>query len=154
MLLPTLVVAVVAVGPFSRRVRAGDEAECKVRIEQAIDVSPVWSGHYVDFALLTHDRRQLVAFYDPQRRMTVGSRRLDSTTWHFVRLPLPSDEFAHRQDRPPVTTLGWDSHNGVTLAVDGDDGIHLSGNMHLRAAVCISARSGRWTSTRCVGSRA
>ena len=45
MLLPTLVVAVVAVGPSSLRVRAGDKAERQVRIEQAIDVAPVWSGH-------------------------------------------------------------------------------------------------------------
>jgi hypothetical protein len=54
MLLPMLAVAAVAAGPSSRSVRAGDEAERTVRIEQAIDVAPVWSGHYVDFALLAH----------------------------------------------------------------------------------------------------
>ena len=101
-----------------------------VSIEQAVDVAPVWSGHQVGFALLTHGQRQLVAFYDAARRMTVGSRRLDSTEWHFVRLPLPSDVLAHRHERPPRTKLGWDSHNSVTLAVDGDGQIHLSGNMH------------------------
>jgi hypothetical protein len=48
---------------------------------------------------------------------------------------LSSDEHAHRQDHPPVTTLGWDSHNYVTLAVDADDQIHLSGNMHVAPLV-------------------
>jgi hypothetical protein len=105
-------------------------AENALSIEQVVEVAPVWSGHQVDFALLTRGQQQLTAFYDAAREMTVGLRRLDSTKWHFVRLPLKSDALAHGHERLPVTKLGWDSHNSVTLAVDGDGQIHLSGNMH------------------------
>ena len=82
---------------------------------QVLDVAPVWSGHPVGFTLLTHPPHQYVAFYDDQRRMTVANRVLDTTAWHFVRLP---------------ETIGWDSHNSVTLTIDDDGYIHLSGNMH------------------------
>lgn len=82
---------------------------------RSIDVSPVWAGHPVGFDLLTAAGRQYIAFYDDQRRMTVGVRRFPSTEFRFVRLPSP---------------LGWDSHNYVTLALDRSGYLHLSGNMH------------------------
>lgn len=82
---------------------------------QSLDISPVWSGHPVGFDLLTAEGRQYVAFYDDQRRMTIGARRLDSREWHLVRLP---------------SQLGWDSHNYVTLALDRAGYLHVSGNMH------------------------
>ncbi len=86
-----------------------------LKIERSIHVSPVWAGHPVGFDLLTHGDRQFAAFYDDQRRMTVASRTLDSDAWACVRLP---------------TSVGWDSHNSVTMAVDEEGQIHLSGNMH------------------------
>lgn len=84
------------------------------------DIAPVWSGHSVGFALLTHGKQQLVAFYDADRRMTIGARRLDESRWHLVRLP---------------SMLGWDSHNYVTMAVDSAGQIHVSGNMHCHPLV-------------------
>jgi hypothetical protein len=83
---------------------------------KSMDVSPVWPGHPVGFDLLTAGGRQYVAFYDDRRRMTVGSRRLDSAEWHLVRLP---------------SQLGWDSHNYVTMALDRAGYLHVSGNMHV-----------------------
>ena len=80
-----------------------------------IEVAPAWAGMPVGFALLTHADRQFVAFYDGKRRMTLAERRLDSAAWRFVLLP---------------QTLGWDSHNSVTLVVDELGFLHLSGNMH------------------------
>jgi len=91
------------------------EGGSSARSQDTIDIAPVWAGQPVGFALLTHGDRQFVAFYDAERQMTVGVRKLDSREWHFVRLP---------------SKLGWDSHNYVTLAVDRDNYIHLSGNMH------------------------
>jgi hypothetical protein len=85
-----------------------------------LDVAPVWSGHPVGFALLTSGKRQFVAFYDSQRRMTVGARTLDSDHWSLVVLP---------------STLGWDSHNYVTMAVDAEGYLHVSGNMHCNPLV-------------------
>jgi hypothetical protein len=85
------------------------------RIRRMVDVAPVWSGHPVRFALLTHGKRQFVAFFDAERQLTVAARALDSTQWEFQRLP---------------SQLGWDSHNYVALAADSDGHLHLSGNMH------------------------
>ena len=82
---------------------------------QAIAVEPVWSAHPVGFCLLTHPPYQFVAYYDAQRRMSVARRSLDATNWTITKLP---------------STLGWDSHNYVTLALDRDGFIHVSGNMH------------------------
>lgn len=82
---------------------------------QAIPVEPVWSGHPAGFSLLTHAPFQFVAYYDAQRRMSVAQRSLDSTNWTITKLP---------------STLGWDSHNYVTLALDRDNVLHVSGNMH------------------------
>lgn len=82
---------------------------------RSLEVAPVWAGHPVGFAIETTEAWQYVAFYDPERRMTVAQRRLDSSDWTFERLP---------------SKLGWDSHNYVTLAVDAAGFVHVSGNMH------------------------
>jgi len=87
---------------------------------QPLNVEPVWSGHPVGFSLLTHGGRQFVAYYDAQRRMKVAARVLDSNVWDIVELP---------------EQLGWDSHNYVTMAVDDEGFIHLSGNMHVKPLV-------------------
>ncbi len=82
---------------------------------ESIDVAPVWAGHPVHFAIETSDRWQYVAYYDPERRMTVAQRSLDSVDWSFQRLP---------------SIIGWDSHNYIAMAVDAAGFIHISGNMH------------------------
>jgi hypothetical protein len=87
---------------------------------RVIDISPVWSGHPAGFDLLTQGDRQFVAFYDDQRRMTIGSRALNSTQWKLVRLP---------------SQIGWDSHNYVTMAIDNAGYIHVSGNMHVHSLI-------------------
>jgi hypothetical protein len=79
------------------------------------DLEPVWSGHPVGFCLVTHAPFQFAAYYDAERRMTVAQRRLGDTKWTFERLP---------------SQLGWDSHNYVTMALDQDLHLHVSGNMH------------------------
>ncbi|HDP33934.1 MAG TPA: hypothetical protein ENN29_02365 [Candidatus Hydrogenedentes bacterium] len=90
------------------------------QIAEQVDVLPVWPGHPVGFHLHTHGDMQFVAFYDAERRMTVGRRHLDDTHWEFHRLP---------------ETLGWDSHNYVTMTIDDDGYIHLCGNMHVKPLV-------------------
>ena len=82
---------------------------------ESIDVEPVWSAHPVGFSLITHKGRQFAAYYDANRRMTVAFRPLPARKWTLHKLP---------------RTTGWDSHNYVTMAIDGDDHIHLSGDMH------------------------
>ncbi len=85
------------------------------QIEEVLDVGLAWSGHPVGFDLLTGQGRQFVAFYDAERRLTVASRKLGSKDWRRVHLP---------------EKIGWDSHNYVTMHLDKNGFLHLSGNMH------------------------
>ncbi len=97
---------------------AGGAAETNRTAQAAADVVPletVWAAHPVGFCLLTSPPHQFVAYYDAQRRMTVAQRRLDETVWHFAKLD---------------STLGWDSHNSVTMALDRAGRLHVAGNMH------------------------
>ena len=82
---------------------------------ESVDVAPVWAGHPVGFAIATSSEFQYVGFYDAERRMTIGQRRLDSAIWAFTTLP---------------TKVKWDSHNAIALEVDCRGYVHVSGNMH------------------------
>jgi len=84
-------------------------------IEESLDVAEVPSGFPVRFCLLTEGKHQYVAYYDKHRRMTVASRTLDSSEWRYYVLP---------------SEVGWDSHNYITMALDRDGHLHVSGNMH------------------------
>lgn len=85
------------------------------RISQRLAIDSVPSWFPVGFCLLTHGERQYVAYYDAEHRMVVAARSLDEGVWQKAVLP---------------SEVGWDSHNYVTLAVDDQGEIHLSGNMH------------------------
>ncbi|MGP8261009.1 MAG: BNR repeat-containing protein [Acidobacteriaceae bacterium] len=82
---------------------------------RTLDLEPVWSGHPVGFALLTHGDRQFVAFYDASRRMTIAQRTLGQRQWSYTTLP---------------STVGWDSHNYIAMELDRDGYLHVAGNMH------------------------
>ncbi|MGQ7787252.1 BNR repeat-containing protein [Nesterenkonia sp. K-15-9-6] len=75
-----------------------------------------WAGMYVGFALLTSGADQYVGYWDAQRRLVVAHRQLDGDS-PWVRQVL--DE-----------TLGWDSHNHISLGLDRGGHLHVSGNMH------------------------
>ena len=90
------------------------------RVMECLDVGPVWSGHAVGFCLLTFPQGQYVACYAPDRRMTVARRAPGSRVWEFKTLG---------------STVGWDSHNYVTMAVDEIGHLHVSGNMHVHPLV-------------------
>ena len=85
------------------------------RIEMSLDIARVPAWFPVGFCLLTEGNRQYAAYYDAEHRMTVASRTLDSKVWEYQVLP---------------SKIGWDSHNYVTMAIDDERYIHLSGNMH------------------------
>lgn len=91
-------------------------AAMEPRILEAVDLEPVWAGHSVGFCLLTHGDHQFAAYYDAERRMTVAGRRLGEERWVLAKLD---------------STLGWDSHNYVTMAVDRAGYLHVCGNMHV-----------------------
>ena len=79
-------------------------------------ISMVPSGFPVGFDLLTQGNRQYVAYYDSSHAMVVASRRLDSAG--FTRNVLPSK-------------VAWDTHNYITMELDGQGHLHVSGNMHV-----------------------
>ncbi len=85
-------------------------------IPDVLPVDKVWAGHQVGFALLTAPPHQYVAYYDANRQMTVAQRRLEQQKWTTRKLP---------------TSVVWDSHNYVTLALDRAGHLHVSGNMHV-----------------------
>jgi hypothetical protein len=96
-------------------------------IVQAIEIDSVWAGHPVGFCLYTHGNRQYIAYYNANRNMVVGQRNLDDD--HFKRHIMPST--SRESAGGTSTVLGWDSHNYLTIGIDKDGFIHLSGNMHV-----------------------
>lgn len=89
-------------------------------IAAANDVDLVWSGHPVGFYLLTAPPYQYVAYYDRERTLVVAAKRLGEERWQYKRLP---------------TSVGWDSHNGIVMAVDRTGCLHVSGNMHVNPLI-------------------
>ncbi len=81
--------------------------------EQVID--KVWAGHRVGFDFHTSEKFQYACYYNAERDMVIAQRKLDSQEWKRTILP---------------TKIGWDSHNYVTMAIDKNGFVHVSGNMH------------------------
>jgi hypothetical protein len=93
---------------------AGGTMNADPVVEELV-VADVFSGHPVPFALATFGNQQFVAYYDDQQRMTVASRTLGESQFTYQVLP---------------TSVGWDSHNYIAMAVDELGYVHVSGNMH------------------------
>jgi hypothetical protein len=104
-----------------------DETGKKESVILRIAVDKVWAGHPVGFCLLTEGNRQYIAYYNSDRNMVVGQRKLDEDKFSLHKMPVTSRETSGGTS----TVLGWDSHNFVTLGIDKEGYIHLSGNMHV-----------------------
>lgn len=118
------------------------------QLVESIDIAEVWAGHPVGFSLLTHAKTQYVAFYDKDRRMTVVWRNLHDKAFRLHRLVAPEVPGAKWN---PVQ-LAWDSHNSVTMAVDAQGHLHVSGNMHCHPLVYFrTARAGDPSSLQWIG---
>jgi hypothetical protein len=104
-----------------------DETGKTETIDEAIKIDKVWAGHPVGFCLLTHGKRQYIAYYNANRNMVVGQRNLSEREFTLHVMPATSRETSGGTS----TVLNWDSHNSVTLGVDKEGYIHLAGNMHV-----------------------
>ncbi len=93
---------------------------------EGVLIDRVWSGHPVGFDILTERGHQFIAYFDSERRLTVKGRKLGATDWTTVH---PEGIDVTRRNRMS-NVIGWDSHNYLTLALDRDGCVHLSGNMH------------------------
>lgn len=104
-----------------------DETGKTESIVQTIKIDSVWAGHPVGFCLYTHKNRQFIAYYNAARRTVVGQRNLSDDNFQLTVLPATTRENA----RGTSTVVGWDSHNFLTIGIDKDGFIHLSGNVHV-----------------------
>lgn len=86
-----------------------------VNILEAIEVDSVVADFPVGFKFIDQGEYQYVGYYNKYRELTVASRKTSESKWKYKVLP---------------SKVGWDSHNRITMAVDRDNCIHLSGNMH------------------------
>lgn len=104
-----------------------DESNKTESIVQTIKIDSVWAGHPVGFCLYTNGNRQYIAYYNAERRTVVGQRNLDEDAFQLFALPATDRETAGGTS----TVVGWDSHNFLTLGIDKEGFIHLSGNVHV-----------------------
>lgn len=100
---------------------------------EMIKIDSVWAGHPVRFSLYTHDESQYIAYYNANRNMVVGQRKLIDKNFslHKMSSPRRASGQKEKSKRFSATQVGWDSHNSITMAVDKEGFIHLSGNMHV-----------------------
>ena len=115
-----------ACSPTDQKPIVIDESANTETIEEVIEIDLVWAGHPTSFCLLSHGERQYIAFYNSDRNMIVGQRNLDEDDFSLHIMPPTYRETAGGTS----TVLGWDSHNSVTMGIDKEGFIHLSGNMH------------------------
>jgi hypothetical protein len=93
-----------------------DFGKNKKEVVHVYPIGPAWAGHPVRFCLYTAPPYQYVGYYDADRRMVIAARELSSDRWEIQRLP---------------TSVGWDSHNSIVIAVDQTGHVHVTGNMHV-----------------------
>ena len=67
-------------------------------------------------SLISHDKKQYIAFYDAEGYVTLGQRNLSETQWHIHRT----------QYKGKVR----DAHNGISIMVDGDGWLHVAFDHH------------------------
>lgn len=91
-----------------------DEKSSEASAMHSFAIDHAWSGHRIKPFLLTRGEHQFVAYFDSNRQMTVAHRRI-GRVWDYFKVD---------------SWLGWDSHNYVTMELDSDGYLHLTGNMH------------------------
>lgn len=116
----TVVCAVAICGATSAQ--TFDKTDC-FEVE-AID--RVWSGHRVAFDYVGKGDRQIVAYYDASRQMSVAYKPYPTGNWIFQKL----DSY-----------LGWDSHNSVVIGLDEEGFIHIVGNLHVNPIVYFKSEN-------------
>jgi hypothetical protein len=90
--------------------------------QRLIPVSEGWAGNSVNAvvfrknSLVTHQKMQFVAFYDPAGRVVLGKRKLNSRKWDL--------------HTTQYTGNVKDAHNSISIMVDGDGYLHVSWDHH------------------------
>lgn len=84
-------------------------------IVRRFDVDEVETSFPVKFCQAFAEDNHYIAYYDKDKNLCVGYRKLTEDSFHKTVLD---------------SKIGWDSHNYLVMTVDNDGYIHLSGNMH------------------------
>ncbi len=124
---PLLILLSLIIQTSCQRYVVIDESHKAEYVEKTIPIDSVWAGHPVGFCLYTHNDRQYIAYYNANRNMVVGQRNLDQDFFELHVMPATSRENAGGTS----TVLNWDSHNFLTIGIDKEGFIHVSGNMHV-----------------------
>ncbi|MFR9496280.1 MAG: BNR repeat-containing protein [Rikenellaceae bacterium] len=111
-----ILICAVAISVAACANRAKSESVTLPQITEEAVVDEVWVANRAFFDFKTVNGKQFVAYYNKNRSMTVASRNEGDTAW--VRTVLPNK-------------LHWDTHNYVTLGIDKEGYVHVSGNMHV-----------------------
>lgn len=94
-------------------------AQVRVVATDSTLINQVWSGHPVDFAFLSKGDTLYAAYYHGNtRQITVSMRNPATGLWR------------HKTLAGAAATVGWDSHNSITMVVDAQGLLHVAGNMH------------------------
>jgi hypothetical protein len=100
------------------RAAAGDA----VRIDK---VAEGWAGNSVNVvvfrknSLVSHGDTQYIAFYDKDAYVTLGKRKLGTTSWELKKTPYRAN--------------ARDAHNAISIMVDGAGYLHLAWDHHNNA---------------------
>lgn len=113
-----------------------DESNNTNTISQTIEIDSVWAGHPVGFCLFTNNDHQYIAYYNATRNLVVGQRKLAEPKFSIQVLP-PTARETHNGTS---TVLGWDSHNYLTIGIDKEGYLHLSGNVHAHPLTYFRSR--------------
>jgi len=99
------------------RLNAGDIPPCGTQdiSSPSIDIGKAWSGFPVEFALFNRGPWSLIGYYDGDGILTIA-------LWNSLTRQLSSSQLPER--------LGWDSHNGISVAIDELGYLHVAANMH------------------------
>jgi hypothetical protein len=87
----------------------------QINILESIEIDSVIADFPVGFSSVSYHDFQFIAYYNKERFLTVASRKLSDKIWNYSILP---------------TRVGWDSHNNITMTMDRDLCLHVTGNMH------------------------
>lgn len=91
------------------------ETSAQMKVVEVISVDSVTADFPVNFSTVAKNGWQFIAYYNATRNLTVASRKKGSGSWTKQILP---------------TQVGWDNHNYITMAIDRENQLHVSGNMH------------------------
>ncbi len=92
-----------------------------------IEIDKAWSGATVTFDAISREGKTYFGYYDADRWLTVA--QLDRASGVVCRTRLSSQY------------SGWDSHNIIALAFDGNGQLQVAGNMHSSPLVYGAAAS-------------